>query len=954
MDCRALRPPEKFGCFRQKIADEFWVGGASVLIFLYFSIMKKLLKILGILAIVFVIALVIAFFAIKQAFPPEKIQALVETQATEILKREVKVGGAAFKIWPLGIQIKDVRVANNPGKGFSTDPLLDLPLATVKIDLAKLLTMEVAIDKISFENMSLLYEVMPDGRTSIDGLGGEPDTTAAVKDTAKLDLSKIELPGSLALKSFSIDNAKVIFNDRSQKRKIILGSINLNTGLSLDKTLENVKTSTALTLKEISMEDEGLGVRKGGISVFLNTDIAANLRLQHIDIQSFSAGLQSVNINLSGIVDRFMEDIMVVDLKVESNQIDLASLIKEIPAGINPEIPKVSASGTASFNAAVKGTIVPEKIPSISGNLVLSNIAVGHSDLPAGVSSLTGNIAFTENTVSIKPFTFQLAGQPTSILLDASDLLSPKPMLNNLAVNAKLDLGALFALANKLVTIQELSQLGGKLEASLSAKGVIDPARPENISVNGSANLQNVVAKTPLVPDAISVNGAIKFSNTEISAEPAVHIGKSDVKVKAVVKDYLAMVMPRLAAGKKTNVNIDVSSSNLELDRLMPPSDPNKPEAEESVPMEQYPELPDVVANINVNLANTVFRYLTLSDFNLGINFANNKAAIASKGRLYAGSFNTNIAVDLSNRKSANVKFALNVDKVEANDFVTHGNDNVTGNSAIAKQIRDLDNTVFGKLSMKLDVNTKGLPQDFVDNLSGPISVQIANGSLKGSKILGSVGTGIAGFEVAGKKVLSGLIPVNDRGDMSFDDLKAEFEAKNGQLLVKDFKINAKALGVLAFGGGVGFDGNLNLKLQNTLSSSVSSNLNNLTKASPIALYAKDASGNALLFFNISGTFSDPKVTLDASKNENPLNNLKEAATAKLNEVKDKAKEKLNEEKAKLEAKAKAEADRIKAEAEAKKKELEAKAKAEADAQKQKAADAVKDKAKDALKGFKR
>jgi len=916
--------------------------------------MKKLLKVLCILALVFVLALVVAFFAIRQAFPPEKIQAIVEKQASEILKREVKVGGAALKIWPLGIQIKDVKVANNPGGGFSKDPLLDLPLVTVKIDLAKLLIFQVAIDKISLENMSLLYEVMPDGRTSIDGLGGEPDTTAAVKDTAKLDLSKIELPGSLALNSLNIKNAKVVFNDRSQKRKIVLGSINLNTSLSLNKTLENVKTSTSLTLNEISLEDAGIGVRKGGIKIFLNTDINANLRNQHIDIQNFSAGLQSINIKLSGTVDRFLENIKVADLKVESNQMDLSALLKEIPEGINPELPKVRASGTASFNAVVKGAIVPEKIPPVKGNLVLSNIAVSHSDLPAGISSLTGNIAFTENTVSIKPFTFQLAGQPTSVSLDASNLLSPQPLLNNLSVNTNLDLGVLFALANKIISIPSVSALSGKVNANVGAKGILDPARPERLSVNGGANLQNVVVKTPLIPDAISVNGAVKFSNTEISVEPAVKIGRSDVRVKAVVKDYLAMVMPRLAAGKKTSVNVDVNSSNLELDRLIPPGDPNKPQAAESLPMEQYPELPDVVANINVNLANTVFRYLTLSDFNLGVNYANNKANVSGKGRFYTGGFSTKAAVDLSNRKSANVKFALNVDRVEANDFISNARHNITGNSEIAKQLRNLDNTIFGKFSMNLDISTKGMPQNFVDNLSGPISLQITNGSLKGSKVLGSIGNSISGFEIAGKKVLSGKIPVSNKGDMSFDDLKASFEAKNGQLLVKDFKINAGALGLLAFTGGVGFDGALNLKLQNTLNSSISSSLNNLTKASPIALYSKDEKGNALLFFNVGGTFSDPKITLDANKMANPIGNLKDAATAKLNEVKDKAQQKLNEEKAKLEAKKKELEAKAKAEADAKKKELEAKAKAEAEAQKQKAASAVQNRAKDALKGFRR
>jgi len=922
--------------------------------------MKKLLKILAVLVVLFVVVLVAAFFVVKSKFPPEKIQALVEEQVSDILKRETKVGGAGFSLLPLGVEVKDLKIANNPGNGFSKDPFVDLPLAMVKIDLAKLLLFQVAIDKISIENLTLLYEVMPDGRTSIDGLGGEPDTTAKKDvDTTKLDLSKIELPGSLALNSFEIKNAKVIFNDRSQKRKIILGSINLNIGLSLDKTLENIKTSTDLTLKEISMEDAGAGVRKGGISVFLNAGVNANLRLQHLDIQNFSVGLQSIKISASGTLDRFMEDTKVVDLKVESNQINLAEVIKEIPAGINPEISKVSASGTLSFNAAVKGAIIPNKTPSASGNLTFNNIAVSHSDLPAGIGALTGNIAFTENSVSIKPFSFQLAGQPTSILLEASNLLSPQPSLDNLSFNAKLDLGVLFALANKLVSIQDLNSLAGKIEATLGAKGILDPAHPEKLSVSGNVSLQNVVAQTPSIPDAVSVNGAVNFSNTEISVDPAVQIGKSDVKVKVSVTDYLAMVMPRLAAGKKTNVNINVSSANLDLDRLLPPSDATKPPPEDEVPMEIYPELPDIVANVNINLANTVFRYLTLSDFSLGVNLANSKVNLASKGRLYTGGFNTNVAVDLSNRKSANVKFALNVDKVEANDFISNGRKNISGDSEIAKQIQSLDNTVFGKLSMKLDVSTKGLPQNFVDNLNGPISVQITNGSLKGSKILGNVGDGLSKFEVAGKKVLNP--PVNSKGDMSFDDLKAEFEAKDGQLLVKNFDMNAKTLGLLAFAGAVGFNGDLKLNLQNTLSQSISSNLNNLTKASPISLYQKDSKGNAVLFFNVGGSFADPKVTLDASKNSNPANDLKNMASAKLNDAKDKATAKLNEEKAKLEAKkkeledkAKAEADRVKAEADAKKKEAEAKAKAEADAQKAKATDAAKDKAKDALKGFKR
>jgi hypothetical protein len=208
---------------------------------------------------------------------------------------------------------------------------------------------------------------------------------------------------------------------------------------------------------------------------------------------------------------------------------------------------------------------------------------------------------------------------------------------------------------------------------------------------------------------------------------------------------------------------------------------------------------------------------------------------------------------------------------------------------------------------------------------------------LQGSKILGSIGSSLAKFELAGRKAF-GRSPISERGDMQMDDLRAEFEARNGQLLVKNLNINASSLGLLAFTGGVGFNGNLNLKLQNTLSSSISSNLNNLTKASPVSLYQKDARGNAILFFNIGGTFASPNVTMDASKNANPVADLKNMANAKI-----------NEEKAKLEAQAAAKKkeleDKAKAEVAAKKKEAENKAKA-------KVADAAKDKAKNLLKKF--
>jgi len=947
--------------------------------------MKKMIKIAGVLAVLLVAALVAAFFVVKAAFPPEKIRTLVAEQLTKNLGREASVGGANLSIWPLGVKVRDVRIANNPGAGFSSDPLLDLPLAVVAIDLGKLLTFSVAIDEIALVDLSLNYEVMPDGRTSIDGLGGPADTTQ--KDTAKLDLSTIELPGSLNLKEFRIENAKVVFNDRAAGRKVVLGDIDQTVALDLDRTLENVKTTGELLVQEISVEDAGSGVRKGNVHISLKHDIFTNLRTQHLEIRKVAVGVQSIEVTLQGSVDRFMEEIKIVDLKIASNDMQLAELLAEVPAGINPEIAKVKASGSAQFEVAVKGAVVPGALPPVNGSISLANLALSHSDLPAGISALNGKIQFSESALSVKPFAFQLAGQPVNVLIEAEQLLSPKPLLKQFVVNANLDLGALFALASKIAPIPAGTDVKGFLLANVQASGLLDPAHPEGLNVSGGAELKNIVAKVAELPDAVSLNGAVAFSNTAITTTQAAKIGASDVTLQVALKDYLAFVSPKLAAGKRLTADISVTSGNLEIDRLLPPGNSDKPEeTQESLPMELWPELPDMVVNLNVALGRTVFRHLTLSDFKLGMRMADQKVALDLGGRLYEGTFGTKLSADLTDRKSAQVKLAMNVNQVEANDFISNGNDNIEGKSVLAEQLRALDNTVYGKLIFNMDVSTHGLPQTFLDNLNGPISARVTQGKLVGSKIAGSITDGVAGFEIAGRKVLKDVVKF-DLNNMQFKDLHADFEAKNGKLLVKDFQMDAGGLGALALNGGIGFDGSLDLGVQNTFTAEMSKKLDGLVGGAQkaiagaagkalgglgsgvaagigaMSLYPKDGAGNALFFLGLQGSLTSPKAQIDkprmasalASSNKNatsPATDLKANVTAKLNDAKAQAQAALDAKKAELEAQANAKKAELQAQADAKKAELEAKANAKKNEVKSQATSKAKDALKGGLKGF--
>jgi hypothetical protein len=282
----------------------------------------------------------------------------------------------------------------------------------------------------------------------------------------------------------------------------------------------------------------------------------------------------------------------------------------------------------------------------------------------------------------------------------------------------------------------------------------------------------------------------------------------------------------------------------------------------------------------------------------------------------------------------------------------------VQGDTELAKQIRALDNTLYGKLNLDVKVTTSGLPQDFVNHLSGPINASITGGRLVGSNIAKSLNESLSSAKVGAVdlgKVLKDQIKL-DFSNMSFNDLSIALEAQNGKLLVKNFDMKAGALGTLLVNGTVGFDGALDLALDNALSTSVSGKIKSNQVMAAIA--PQNKAGNVMLYFNIGGTLSSPKVTLNTTKMASGVNNiadaLKDKAKAAVDEAKAKAQAAIDDATAKAEAAARAKAEELKAQAQKKADEVKAKAEAAAKKKADEVKSKAKDKAKDLLKGFKK
>jgi hypothetical protein len=229
---------------------------------------------------------------------------------------------------------------------------------------------------------------------------------------------------------------------------------------------------------------------------------------------------------------------------------------------------------------------------------------------------------------------------------------------------------------------------------------------------------------------------------------------------------------------------------------------------------------------------------------------------------------------------------------VEANDFVSRLNDRVPLQNKMLRSLAGTDSALFGKFTMALDLKTRGLPDAFAANLSGPITFSIKEGRIVGVEWTKSLSASLAkahsslGFE-----------------QLAFSELKGDLLAENALL----GQLQKFAPGVAG-----------------------------------ASLFPTDNQGRALLYYNVGGDVSSPKFSLDAKRmaSEGGANAASSAARAALAA-------RAAEERAKLEAAARAKL-------EAEKKVLQDKAAAESKKLQEKAAAEAKKQGKKVLEGLKK
>ena len=787
---------------------------------------KKPLKIVGIVLGVFVLLIVAAIIILSIMFPAEKIKAMVLPQIEKAVGRSVDIEGAGLSFFPVfGAKVKGLKIANTERKGFSSEPFVTLEEFLVGVKVLPLLQKKLAIKAIVFRKPVILVEVDRMGAFNYDDLA-----FMAPKEGEQKEKPKEKKPGGppalpipMTLEKFAIENGKVIYHDYKAGRFITIGEINHRIDFSIDKALKDVKTTGELILTGISVRTGEIPKPLTGVSFTFSHDLGVNVVDGEAVINSMRVSLQKIYIACTGTVKNFNAE-PAVDLKIKTEKISIADLLAEIPVEMFPDVGKLKARGFMQLAMILKGTIDEKGIPHLKGKFTLGDGHIQYADLPEPISDIRADISFTKNSLIISDFGFNLGKNP--VLLKASIKNFAMPEVDAV-LKATVNLDDL----KNIVALPEGVTLSGTIKSDITAKGIVDPADPMKVKVDGTIEMMNLRAKTPDLPKPVVVNGTMNFSPKQVVNNIRIGIGSSNVAIKAKLSDYLSLVVKdSTKKSPRPKLNFNIVSSMLNTDDLLTKKEKKAaPQAQESrastepAPASSGPApilaapLPGIDMKGSITCKRILYQGVKMSNFNTQVSSVNDVMKVNTRANMFSGTLSNNVNMDARDLNNVRIANTFNISKIQVNDFITNLNIWMGEDQPLLK---DLDKNLFGTLTLHTNFKTNGATtEDATGNLDGTINAKVADGRIKSNAFTNGINSKVAGFA---KKVRLPIDKLINFGDITFSSLKFLARIKEERVFFDDFSLNSRTTGDWDVGGNVGFDGGLDVVLTDRLPKNVS------------------------------------------------------------------------------------------------------------------------------------
>lgn len=578
--------------------------------------MKKILKILGGLIVLLVLAVILLPFMFKG-----KVLDMVLGEANKQLNAKVELADlnlSLFENFPdFTITIEGIKVDGKDD--FEGITLADIGEIKASVDLSSVISGDqVKINTVGISNPNIHVIVKKNGKANWDIM--KPSDTPPAKEEKeekKEETSSEEsAPFSLQIKEYYIRNANVIYDDRQGNMKADL--VNFTHEGKGDFTMDNFLFETRTTADEISYIMDGVAMAKK-----IKTDITFNFQMdlpnKKYEFKENEINLNDLSLSFDGWVQE-IENGYDMDLKFGTKQTSFKSLLSLIPNAYTKDFSNVKTNGSLALNGEAKGayTQVDSTMltPGFNVNLVVKDASFQYPDLPKSASDINIDVHAKSKggdldnvLVDVNEFHLELGENPIDMTFHLSHPMSDPNMGGN--VKAQIDLETLA----DVLPSEDGEKYQGRITSNISFKGKlssIEKEQYEDFQAQGELIILDMLYESGALNFPVNLRKMyMDFSPkyVELSKFEAL-VGKSDFAANGRIDNMLAYYFKN----DPLTGTFNLTSNLIDVNELMGPetasSDSASSESSESTSTtnsdSSVAEVVAVPANINFDMTTNI------------------------------------------------------------------------------------------------------------------------------------------------------------------------------------------------------------------------------------------------------------------------------------------------------------------------------------------------------------
>ena len=810
--------------------------------------LKKILKITGIVLLVLVIALVSIPFLFK-----DKIQQMVVNTINDNLDATVAfedIDLSLLKNFPnANVTINELSIINKAP--FAGDTLLYSGEINLKMSVKELFKGEnepMNIESFSSKNanINILFDK--------NGLG---NFDIALKDKSKEEEKSDSKPFAMNIQNYEFENLKFKFFDAGSKVKLVIDSLNHTGTGNFAASKLDLKTKTTA---KVTFDMDSTNYMK---NVLLDLDAVLGIDLDQskYTFKENKALINQLPLEFDGFI-QMVENGQNYDLTFKTPTSSFKNFLGIVPAQYAGNLNTVQTSGDFTIVGFAKGMLTETTIPKFNVDITSKNASFKYPDLPKSVNNIMIDTKIINETGLMKDTYVNLDQLSFKIDQDVFDVkANVKNITENPLVAASLKGTINLSNVSKAYPIKLSTPLSGILKADVQTKfdmQAIEKSQYEKVQNSGNISIAGF-KYTDEEKKVYTINQAVaQFNPSTIHLKQLdVTTGKTDLQVNGILENFYGF----LFKNQDIQGNFNLKSNQIVVNDFMSKTTTKTNEKTTTEEAIKVPKFLNIKLNASAN--SVVYDNLNLKNVSGTLLVKNETVTLDNvKTNIFNGLITANGTVS-TKEKTPVFGMKLGLNGVDIQQSFTQLD--------ILKNIAPLAGIINGKLNstiqLKGNLDAKEMTPD-LKTLSGDLFGQLLSTTVNPSN----------------SSLLSALtnnIKFIDLNKINLNDLKANLTFKDGKVNVKPIELKYQDI-KLSFAGSHSFDQSMNYDIKFNVPAKYLGNEVNalLAKLSPAeTAKLENIPINALL----TGTFSQPKVSTD----------LKQATTNLANQLIKQQKDKL-------------------------------------------------------------